>query len=71
MEITKSVMCAEACSVLLMDKATGELVFNVALGEKEEEVKEFRIKPRQGIAGWVLENREPLLLPDVKADGRF
>lgn len=71
MKITKSVMRAEACSVLLLDKATGELVFTVALGEKEEEVKEFRIKPGQGIAGWVLENEEPLLVPDVKADGRF
>lgn len=71
MEITKSVMRAEACSVLLLDKATGELIFTVALGEKEEEVKEFRIKPGQGIAGWVLENEEPLLVPDVKADGRF
>ncbi len=71
MEITKSVMGAEACSVLLLDKVTAELVFTVALGEKGEEVKEFRIKPGQGIAGWVLENREPLLVPDVKADGRF
>lgn len=71
MEITKSVMRAEACSVLLLDKATGELVFTVALGEKEEEVKEFRIKPGQGIAGWVLQNEEPLLVPDVKADSRF
>ncbi len=71
MEITKSVMRAEACSVLLLDKATGELLFTVALGEKEEEVKEFRIKPGQGIAGWVLEKEEPLLVPDVKSDGRF
>lgn len=71
MDITKSVMGAEACSVLLLDKNTGELVFTVALGEKGEEVKEFRIKPGQGIAGWVLEHGEPLLVPDVKTDGRF
>ncbi len=71
MDIAKTVMGAEACSVLLLDKATGELFFTVALGEKGEEVKEFRIKPGQGIAGWVLEHGEPLLIKDVKADGRF
>lgn len=71
MEITKTVMGAEACSVLLLDKGSSELVFTVALGEKGEEVKEFRIKPGQGIAGWVLEHKEPLLVRDVKSDGRF
>ena len=71
MDIAKSIMEAEACSVLLLDKATGELVFTVALGEKGEEVKEFRIKAGQGIAGWVLEHEEPLLVRDVRTDGRF
>jgi len=71
MEITKSVMGAEACSVLLPDESGGELVFTVALGEKGEEAREFKIKPGQGIAGWVLQNGEPLLIKDVKADGRF
>jgi signal transduction histidine kinase/DNA-binding response OmpR family regulator len=71
MDITKSVMGAEACSVLLLDEARGELIFTVALGKKGEEVKEFRIKPGQGIAGWVLEHGEPLLVRDVRKDGRF
>ncbi|MDT8318225.1 MAG: response regulator [bacterium] len=71
MDITKSVIAAEACSTLLLDEETGELFFTVALGEKGEEVKEFRIKPGQGIAGWVLEHGEPLLIEDLKKDGRF
>lgn len=71
MEITKSVMEAEACSVLLLDGASQELVFKVALGDKGDEVREFRIKPGQGIAGWVLEHGKPLLVGDVKTDGRF
>lgn len=71
MDISKSVLDAEACSILLLDKASGELVFTVALGEKGEEVKEFRIKPGQGVAGWVLENGEALLIEDLRKDDRF
>ncbi|MBM2837738.1 MAG: Response regulator [Deltaproteobacteria bacterium] len=71
MDITKSVLGAEACSVLLLDEAKGELVFTVALGEKSEEVREFRIKSGQGIAGWVLQHGEPLLITDIKTDGRY
>jgi len=71
MKIGKSVLQAEACSILLLDEATGELVFKVALGEKADEVKEVRIKRGQGIAGWVLEHGEALLVEDLRKDGRF
>jgi diguanylate cyclase (GGDEF)-like protein/PAS domain S-box-containing protein len=71
MQTTKTVIGAEACSVLLLDEATGELVFEVALGKKGKDVKKFRIKPGQGIAGWVFEQKEPLLISDVKKDARF
>ncbi len=71
MEITKTVIGAEACSVLLFDEASGELVFTVALGKSGQEVKKYRIRPGQGIAGWVFEHKEPLLVSDVKQDKRF
>ena len=71
MDITKSVLKAEACSILLLDETTGELVFSVALGEKGDEVKEFRIKKGQGIAGWVLEHGKPLFISDAQQDDRF
>ncbi|MDH3973453.1 MAG: response regulator [Deltaproteobacteria bacterium] len=71
MDISKSVLNAEACSILLLDKVSGELVFTVALGEKGDEVKEFRIKRGQGVAGWVLEHGESLLIEDLKKDKRF
>lgn len=71
MDITKTVMGAEACSVLLLDEGSRELIFKVALGEKGDEVREFRIKSGQGIAGWVLEHGTPLLISDVRTDGRF
>lgn len=72
METIEKVMHSEASSLMLIDEATGDLVYRVALGEKGEEVKEkFRLKPGQGIAGWVALNERPLLVPDVSRDERF
>jgi diguanylate cyclase (GGDEF)-like protein len=34
-------------------------------------LKGTRLKRGEGIAGWVAENGEPLLIPDVTKDGRF
>lgn len=71
MKITKSIVGAEASSVLLIDNDTGELFFTVALGSKSLEMKEVRIGKGKGIAGWVIDNKEPLLLNDVQQDPRF
>lgn len=71
MSLTTQVMRAEASSLLLLDEATRELVFHVALGEKGEEVKQFRLPLGEGIAGWVAQTGEPLLVNDVHADPRF
>ena len=69
--ITESALDAEACSILLLDESTGDLLFTVASGDKADEVKKFRIKPGQGIAGWVLAHGRPLLISDAESDERF
>lgn len=62
---------AKAASLLLLDRKTKELYFKVATGAKGREIKEFRIKPGQGIAGHVASQGEPLLIPDVTQDPRW
>ncbi|MBI5193360.1 MAG: HD-GYP domain-containing protein [Nitrospirae bacterium] len=62
---------AEAASLLLIDSETGELFFEVALGESKSKIKEVRLKAGQGIAGWVAQNGEPAIIHDVKSDTRF
>ncbi len=62
---------AEAWSIALLDDATGDLVFEAVAGEKEEEVRETRLKKGQGIAGWVAKEGKPLIVPDVTKDDRF
>lgn len=66
-----SMIKAKAASLLLLEPKTGELFFKVATGEKGNEVKGFKIKLGQGIAGHVAETGEPLLIEDVTKDERW
>lgn len=67
--ITRLLEC-EVASLLLVDELTGELYFEVALGEKGNRVKEIRLKQGEGIAGWVATHNQPVLIDDVKSDPR-
>lgn len=71
MEAATELMKAEVGSLLLVDEKCNELYFEVALGEKGSKVKEIRLKMGEGIAGWVAEHGEPLLIADVDKDPRF
>jgi sigma-B regulation protein RsbU (phosphoserine phosphatase) len=66
MTSAKELFRAEACSVLLVDEDTNELVFEVAVGEKSEEVRKHRVPAGQGIAGRVAQTGEPMLINAVK-----
>lgn len=70
MEAAVEIMECEVGSLLLLDEKTRELYFEVALGERGDRVKEIRLKRGEGIAGWVAENRQPLLVQDVSNDPR-
>jgi HD-GYP domain-containing protein (c-di-GMP phosphodiesterase class II) len=66
-----SLLDAEAGSLLLIDQETGELFFEIALGEKGQELREIRLKKGEGIAGWVIETGKPLIIHNVQSDHRF
>jgi signal transduction histidine kinase len=70
MEQVDEMLKVEAGSLLLTDPATGDLVFQIALGEKASEVKPFRLPKGQGIAGQVASTGEPLVIADVQKDKR-
>lgn len=65
------VMNAEAASILLRDDATGELHFTQASGSASGSVREIRIPKGHGIAGWVAESGEPIVVKDAQNDPRF
>lgn len=75
MEKAKNIMKAEACSILLYNKDTKKLEFEVALCEAESASdilkRKISLDMGQGIAGWVAKNRKMLVIKDVKSDRRF
>ena len=69
-ETVRSLNC-EGASVALLDEDSGELEFRNALGGAAEAITGLRLKKGEGIAGWVAEHGESLVVPDVSADPRF
>jgi GAF domain-containing protein len=61
----------ETGSVLLVDQGTGELVFRLSVQEGRPVHITQRLKVGQGVAGWVAEHGEPLLVPEVHHDPRW
>lgn len=70
-ESATNVVRAEVASLLLVDSKTDTLYFKVATGAKGDEVKEFRLKMGQGIAGLVAKTGEPMLIADAQQDNRW
>ena len=72
MEKAQAVMNAEASSVMLLNEQTGMLECKIALGTVQEKVKNnIYLKLGQGIAGWVAQHGEAVIVPDVDSDSRF
>ena len=72
MEATKKAFVADAVSMLLIDDKTGDLTFQIALGDVGDEIKEiYRLEKGQGIAGLVSETGIPLNLEDVYQHPKF
>jgi signal transduction histidine kinase len=61
----------EACSILLLDKATGELRFAAITGVKLEDVKTVGVPLDRSVAGWVVRSGKPLLIRNTQEDPRF
>ncbi len=58
-------------SLLLVDEVKQELYFELAVGKGAQALKDIRIKMGQGIAGWVAQHGEKVIVPDVSKDTRF
>jgi len=72
MQATKKAFLADAVSMLLIDDETGDLTFQIALGDVGDEIKEiYRLKKGQGIAGLVAQTGKPLNIEDVYLHPKF
>lgn len=68
---TMGSMEAEGASLALLNEETNKLEFRFASGQVAADMLGVQLDIGQGIAGWVVENNEPLVVPDVQEDPRF
>src|SRR5512137_1246637 len=61
----------EACSIMLLDKQTGELRFAHMIGETAADLRNLTVSLDHSIAGWIVNKGKPLLIRDVKSDPRW
>ncbi len=71
MEAATRLMKAEVGSLLLVDEAKRQLYFEVALGDREEDIKTIALNFGEGIAGWVTQHGKPLIVNSPGKDTRF
>ena len=71
MEKISDLLQPDTWSLLMLDEAGQELHFEIAIGAGADKLKDVRLKLGEGIAGWVAQTGEPVLVEDVKRDPRF
>jgi diguanylate cyclase (GGDEF)-like protein len=71
MEKISDILQPDTWSLLMLEKKTQELYFEIAVGHGTEKLKNVHLKVGEGIAGWVAEHGEPLLVEDLRRDPRF
>ncbi|PID58857.1 hypothetical protein CSB45_02335 [candidate division KSB3 bacterium] len=71
-EAANTLLGVENSSLILRsDEEEDTLNFHVVTGEKSQQLKPMRLKLGEGIAGWVAEHGEALVVPDVSMEPRF
>lgn len=70
-EVARAIFGAKAASVFLLDEEAQELVFEAVAGEGEGDLIGMRFPAGNGIAGWVLTTRQPLVVDDLSSDTRW
>jgi diguanylate cyclase (GGDEF)-like protein len=71
MQKVEELLSPENWSLLLVDDASGELYFEAAVGNGADAIRGQRIQRGEGIAGWVAQEGEPVLVSDAQHDPRF
>ncbi len=67
----RAMLDAEAASVLLHDATGDELVFAASVGPASETLVGMRMPATEGVAGWAMQEAQPVLVRDAQDDPRF
>jgi len=67
----KKHLCCEEASIFLYNPQKECLYFEIVTGEKKDLIKQIVLSKGEGIAGWVAEHKQTLIIDDVTSDQRF
>lgn len=70
LEQMERVVQAELWALLMLDEATQELYYAIAAGGEQAKLRDLRVKVGEGVAGWVIEHGETLIIPEAVGDPR-
>lgn len=70
-EVARSIFGAAAASVFLLERETGDLVFEAVAGEGEAFLPGTRFPSGTGIVGWTVACGQPLVIDDVSSAPQF
>ncbi|MGC9223540.1 MAG: GGDEF domain-containing protein [Terracidiphilus sp.] len=62
---------AELWTLLMLDESSQELYYAIAGGDAQEALKGLRVKVGEGLAGWVLQHGESVIVPVAEGDSRI
>ncbi|MBI2266367.1 MAG: GAF domain-containing protein [Armatimonadetes bacterium] len=71
LEAVSRVLGVPDCSLMIVNEDTGLLSIVAATGIDLADYESFTLRPGEGVAGWVIREGAPLVLPDVEKDPRF
>ena len=71
LEQMERIMEAELWTLLMLDEATQELYYAIAAGGEQDALTGLRVKVGEGVAGWVVQHGETLIVPETIDDPRL
>jgi signal transduction histidine kinase len=71
LEEVRHLLGVTASSIWLIDPETDEVVCRQAAGPASDVVRDWRLSPGEGIAGWVASHGESVIATDTRADDRY
>ncbi|MGH9590160.1 MAG: sensor domain-containing diguanylate cyclase [Terracidiphilus sp.] len=62
---------ADLWTLLMLDEERNELYYAIAAGGGQEALRDLHVKVGEGVAGWVVEHGETLIVPETASDPRL
>jgi diguanylate cyclase (GGDEF)-like protein len=62
---------ADLWTLLILDEVRQELYYAIAAGGEEAALRDLRVKVGEGVAGWVVQHGETLIVPETEDDPRL